>query len=67
MQLYDLEADIGERRNLIDERPDVVTQLRDLLTTYIHRGRSTPGAAQENWGGCDWKQLWWMRDKASGS
>lgn len=67
MQLYDLDADIGERRNLVSERPDIVAQLREVLTTCIRRGRSTPGAEQENWGGCDWQQLWWMRDQGSGS
>ena len=60
-QLYDLDADISERTNLIDTHPDIAQQLQDLLTTYIRNGRSTPGTPQENWGGCDWDALWWMK------
>ncbi|TDJ71330.1 MAG: hypothetical protein E2O39_08480 [Planctomycetota bacterium] len=30
-QLYDLEADLGETRNLWSERPDIVARLTDLL------------------------------------
>ncbi|MCE5279365.1 MAG: arylsulfatase [Planctomycetaceae bacterium] len=60
-QLYDLTADIGERRNLIDEQPAVAAELQALLTSYVQRGRSTPGAAQGNTGPVWWNQLWWMK------
>ncbi|MCE5326904.1 MAG: arylsulfatase [Planctomycetaceae bacterium] len=60
-QLYDLTADIGERRNLIDEQPAVAADLQALLTSYVERGRSTPGAAQGNTGPVRWNQLWWMK------
>jgi arylsulfatase A-like enzyme len=61
IQLYDLTADIGERRNLHAEHPEVVEELKVLLTRYIVDGRSTPGARQENAGGQNWEQVWWTR------
>jgi len=62
IQLYDLDADIGERRNVQDEHPDIVERLTDLLTRYVLEGRSTPGVPQSNTGGELWEQLWWMQD-----
>ncbi|MED5414335.1 MAG: arylsulfatase [Candidatus Latescibacterota bacterium] len=60
IQLYDLEADIGERSNVQDQHPEVVERLQQLLTRYVVEGRSTPGAPQANTGGNRWEQLWWM-------
>lgn len=60
VQLYDLQADIGERVNLYDQHPEVVEELKALLTTYVEKGRSTPGLPQNNTGGILWEQLWWM-------
>ncbi len=59
-QLYDLDADIGERRNLIDEHPDVAAELSALLSKYVTEGRSTPGTPQPNTGPQWWEQLRWM-------
>ncbi|MCU0791654.1 MAG: arylsulfatase [Opitutaceae bacterium] len=63
LQLYDLEADIGERRNVAAEHPEVVRELTELLTRYVLEGRSTPGPAQKNHKGQLWKQLWWLSDR----
>lgn len=41
-QLYDLQADPGEKNNLWQERPDVVERLTALLETYKREGRSAP-------------------------
>ncbi len=60
VQLYDLAADIGERKNAQHRHPSVVDELRELLTRYVERGRSTPGAPQENFGRW-WEQLWWIK------
>ncbi len=60
VQLYDLEADIGEQRNVEADYPEVVAELKALLTRYVQDGRSTPGAPQANTGEVTWKQLWWM-------
>lgn len=59
-QLYDLEADVGERRNVIGEHPIIRDRLKSLLTAYVRNGRSTPGAIQENIGGTLWEGLAWM-------
>ncbi len=60
VQLYDLESDIGEKTNLQDRHPDIVEELKALLTRYVEDGRSTPGAKQGNTGPVTWDQLWWM-------
>ncbi len=48
IQLYDMEADVGETRNLQAEHPEVVERLTALLRQYVARGRSTPGEPQKN-------------------
>jgi len=50
VQLYDLRQDIGERKNLQDQHPEVVQRLTALLQQYIENGRSTPGPPQQNEG-----------------
>lgn len=60
IQLYDLNQDIGERENLQDKRPQLVEELRALLTRYVRDGRSTPGAPQSNTGARHWPQLNWL-------
>ena len=47
-QLYDLNADLGERNNVQAEHPEVVARLTKLLEKYIADGRSTPGPKQAN-------------------
>jgi arylsulfatase A-like enzyme len=42
VQLYRLEADIGERQNLRGEYPEVVKRLRERLLHQVEQGRSTP-------------------------
>ncbi len=48
VQLYDMQADPGETRNLQAEHPDKIKELLALLKTYIADGRSTPGSRQKN-------------------
>ncbi len=58
MQLYNLDTDIEEQINLYNNYPDKVFQLTSLLEEYVSRGRSTPGAIQENTGSPDiWRAL----------
>jgi arylsulfatase A len=47
-QLYDLEADLAETRNVAADNSVVVRQLTELLQKYIDNGRSAPGPAQKN-------------------
>ena len=60
VQLYNLDADIGEKLNIYDKHPDVVKELKALLTQYVVNGRSTSGEKQGNTGPVEWEQLWWM-------
>jgi arylsulfatase A-like enzyme len=34
-ELFDLERDLGEKKNLATERPDVVNELAEMLTGYL--------------------------------
>jgi len=47
-QLYDMEADPGETRNLYESYPDVAAGLLEQLQSDVARGRSTGGAKAEN-------------------
>ena len=56
IQLYNLETDIAETRNVQGDHPDVVAQLTRLMEKYASEGRSTPGRIQPNHGAVDiWK------------
>jgi arylsulfatase A len=48
VQLYDLERDLAESRNLAAANPAVVARLTALLDRYVAEGRSTPGPRQSN-------------------
>ena len=47
-QLYNLQSDPGETKNLYREQPEKVKELELLMQEYIDRGRSTPGKPQMN-------------------
>ncbi|WP_066219900.1 sulfatase family protein [Formosa haliotis] len=59
-ELYDMENDPGETKNLYFQHPEIVNRLKSKITTIIETGRSTEGAPQpfvkENW-----PQLTWMK------
>jgi arylsulfatase A-like enzyme len=60
IQLYDLSADVGERRNVAESHPEIVEKLTALLTSYVMNGRSTQGEKQRNTGPVHWPQLNWF-------
>ena len=60
-QLYNLTADPGEKNNLVNDYPEIVSELELLLKDYILNGRSTPGPKQQNEGMDNWPQISWMR------
>ncbi len=62
IQLYDMEADVGERRNLYSDYPEVVLELKAIARDYIFNGRSTPGAPQKNSKSNNWPGLEWMNE-----
>lgn len=47
-QLYDMDADPGEKNNLYKSHPEVAKKLLALLTEDVERGRSTAGLDQSN-------------------
>lgn len=56
-QLYNLAADISERKNRAAELPDVVGKLKNELLAAIDQGRTTPGSPQPNTVRGPWRQL----------
>jgi len=48
LELYDLQADIGETNNVKEGNPEVVERLTRLMQRFVDNGRSTPGASQHN-------------------
>ena len=48
LQLYDMTQDIGEQSNRVQDHPEVVQRLLELLRHQVSRGRSTPGPDQTN-------------------
>lgn len=48
IQLFNLEADIGEQVNVADQHPEIVEQLTAQLKEQVAAGRSTPGLPQKN-------------------
>ena len=48
VQLYHLDDDIGEARNVAADKPELVATMRATLERFIRDGRSTPGPAQKN-------------------
>lgn len=48
LQLYDLETDIAETKNVADKNPKVVNELSKLAKEIVENGRSTKGKKQKN-------------------
>jgi arylsulfatase A-like enzyme len=48
VQLYNLDDDLGETKNLATEKPELVAEMTALMEQLIAQGRSTPGAKQKN-------------------
>ena len=60
IQLYDLEADPKEAKNVAQDHPEVVLELSSILRRYIEEGRSTKGPRQKNHNGTiPWKNVPW--------
>jgi arylsulfatase A-like enzyme len=60
IQLYNMENDVRETKNLFNEYPQVVSELTKQLTDYVLNGRSTPGKPQKNTGPEWWPELNWL-------
>lgn len=62
-QLYDLDSDVSETRNVIDDYPEVAAAMKATLVAHIRSGRSTPGANQPNTGAGIWDAVAWLSDE----
>ncbi|QHI70126.1 sulfatase family protein [Tichowtungia aerotolerans] len=60
-QLYNMEDDPAESKNLYAKHPDIVKNLLSDLESYVANGRTTPGPSQENDTGVD---LWKVEDRS---
>ena len=58
-ELYNLNADPGEKRNVIAQQPEVTKRLKAKATEIVVQGRTTPGIAQANDTGY-WNDLGWI-------
>jgi hypothetical protein len=47
-ELYNLQNDLSETKDIAEPNPDVVKRLTTLMNRYISEGRSTLGAPQKN-------------------
>jgi len=47
-QLYDLEEDPGETKNLFEAKPEIVQRLANQLQAYVDQGRSNEGSKVPN-------------------
>ena len=61
LELYDLSADPGETRNVLDQNPKIAEDLKSKISRIVSRGRSTDGPAQSNDTGY-WDDLTWMTE-----
>jgi hypothetical protein len=61
-QLYDLEEDIGEKKNIIEQHPIVAERLKKILAGHIKLGRSTPGMPQKSNGEAIWDTIRWLEE-----
>jgi arylsulfatase A len=62
VQLYDLEKDVAETKNLQQQYPTVVKELKKLLMEYVKNGRSTKGNTQKNDGEFLKDRMLWMEN-----
>ena len=47
-ELYNLQTDLSETKDVLSANADVAAKLTALMQSYTDRGRSTPGAPQQN-------------------
>jgi len=61
-ELYNLRNDTSEQTNLFGQHPELEKEMLLKLTSYIEKGRSTPGLEQSNDDGNWWNQLVWLNE-----
>ena len=58
-QLYDLDTDPKESKNVHTQHPEIVEQLTAVFRQFVENGRSTPGPKQANYHGTHWETIPW--------
>jgi arylsulfatase A-like enzyme len=48
VQLYNLDEDVGEKKDLVTREPGRAAEMQALLEKIVFDGRSTPGPKQPN-------------------
>jgi len=61
-QLYDLDADVSEKRNVVNEYPEILSSMKQKLAGIIRSGRSTPGVNQKNDNDHIWDTISWLKE-----
>ncbi len=61
-QLFNLKEDPSEKKNRVNDFPERVNALKELLSEYIIKGRSTPGNPSSNEGMDNWPEINWMKN-----
>ncbi len=59
-ELYNLQTDPQESRNVLADHPEKVAELTAMITRIVANGRTTPGKSQPNDTG-HWQDLTWMK------
>ncbi len=62
VQLYRLDDDPAETRNLAADQPERVREMTAQLKSLIENGRSTPGPKRKNHPAKNWPGLSWMKE-----
>lgn len=57
MQLYQVDDDPTEEHNVVDDHPNIVTNLESTLEQIVNSGRSTPGPTLSNDVPVDWSRF----------
>lgn len=65
-ELYDLDADPGEKNDVIAQHADIAARLAERITAIVQKGRTTPGADQVNDTGW-WDDLAWIPGTSNAS
>ena len=53
-ELYNLEIDVKETKNVIKQHPEAAKELEKLFESQVRSGRSTPGPSQSNFEHPEW-------------
>jgi hypothetical protein len=53
----------GEKKNIIEDHPELAKRMRKILKEHVRNGRSTPGAPQKNTDDHVWETVKWLLEE----